>query len=164
MKDQHLCKRKEPMTILKKELGRVNIKRALSATTALDSTETAKRRLILKPKWVKLVFKSSDCSRRCQTTWELWEHMANRGFFVRVTFGAIRSYPRQTLNKRRGFKEKNELRSGNIGLKSAKFVVGSDSIVTLSHLKGQHSSLGLRSSKLQKRRSITPSADRVMFV
>ena len=41
-------------------------------------------------------------------------------------------------------------RSGNIGSKSAELVEGSDSIVTLTHSEGQHSSLRLRGSKLQK--------------
>ena len=47
---------------------------------------------------------------------------------------------------------------GNIGSKSAEFVVGSDSLVTLTHSlthsQGQHSSLRLRGSKLQKRNKI----------
>ena len=38
-------------------------------------------------------------------------------------------------------------RSGNIGSKSAEFVEGSDFIVTLTHSKGQHSSLHLRGSR-----------------
>ena len=41
-------------------------------------------------------------------------------------------------------------RSGNFGSKSAEFVEGSDSIVTLTHSEGQHSNLRLRGSKLQK--------------
>ena len=36
------------------------------------------------------------------------------------------------------------------GSKSAEFVEGSDSIITLTHSEGQRSSLRLRGSKLQK--------------
>ena len=41
-------------------------------------------------------------------------------------------------------------RSGKFGSKSAEFVEGSDSIVTLTHSEGQHSSLRQRGSELQK--------------
>ena len=42
------------------------------------------------------------------------------------------------------------LKLPNIGSKSAEFVVGSDSIVTLTHSEGQLTSLRLRGSQLQK--------------
>ena len=41
-------------------------------------------------------------------------------------------------------------RSWNIGSESAEFVKSSDSIVTLTHSEGQHRSLSLRVSELQK--------------
>ena len=44
------------------------------------------------------------------------------------------NYPWQTLNNQRCSETKKELRSGNIKSKSAEFVVGSDSIVTLNQL------------------------------
>ena len=42
------------------------------------------------------------------------------------------------------------LKLPNIGSKSAEFVVGSDSIVTLTHSEGQLTSLRLKGSQLQK--------------
>ena len=50
-----------------------------------------------------------------------------------VTLETIRSYPRQTLNNRRCSETRKGLRSGNIGSKSAEFVVGSQSIVSFTH-------------------------------
>ena len=88
----------------------------------------------------------SDCNARCQTTWELWEHMAN------PTLGAIQSstnVEQPTKNT-----EKKELKSGNIGSKPAEFVVGSGSIATFIHsltLKKQHSRVRARGSKPQSK-------------
>ena len=61
---------------------------------------------------------------------------------------------RQTLNNRRRTQKKKELKSGNIGSKSAEFVVGSGSIVTFIHSltqKEQHIRVRARGSKLQSK-------------
>lgn len=74
--------------------------------------------------------KNSPSSPRRQTTWQLWEHMANRRFLVwsqakifRVTFHTIQSYSDKHLT--------HEIEKYKI--KISRVIVSLDSIVTLTH-------------------------------